>query len=184
MDMRGTESEKNLRAALSGESMARNKYTYYAMAARAEGYEEIAEEFERLALNEMQHAKLWFQYINGSCKSTAENLKDAANGEFEEWHSMYPAFAKKAREEGFEELAKKFEGVAAIERDHEMQFMMLCGKLLSGKERPAPEAAKAAEPETRNGYRCIFCGAVFDERPDVCDVCQAIGSFEPCVYLK
>lgn len=181
MSIKGTESEKNLRAALAGESIARNKYTYYAMVAREEGFDEIADEFERLAQNEMRHAKLWFEYLNGAPKSTAENLQEASRGEFDEWHSMYPSFAAKAREEGLEELAKRFEGVASVERDHEMQFMMLYGKLLSASSaaEPAPEV-----PKTRNGYRCVFCGAVFAERPDVCSVCDAIGSFELCTYRE
>ena len=178
MNIKGTKSEKNLRAALAGESMARNKYSYYALAARAEGYTEIAAEFERLALNEMHHAKLWFEYLNGPSASTAENLKEAAKGEYMEWHSMYPDFAKTAEEEGLTELAARFRGVAAIERDHEMQFMVTLSKLLAGKE--APEVT----PETHQGYRCMFCGAIHETRPDVCKVCGAIGSFEPCTYQK
>lgn len=183
MNMKGTESEKNLRAALAGESMARNKYTYYAMAAREQGLDAIAEEFERLSQNEMQHAKIWFEYLNGKSEDTAKNLKEAAGGEFEEWNSMYPGFAKKAREEGLDELAEKFDGVAAIERDHEMQFMRLLSKLLSSKKTTKTEAAPV-KVKTYEGYRCMFCGAVFNTRPDVCNVCGAIGSFETCEYQK
>lgn len=184
MDLTGTQSEKNLRAALAGESIARNKYTFFSMVARAEGHTEIADAFERLSLNEMQHAKLWFQYLNGPSKTTAENLKTAMSGEFDEWSQMYPDFAKKAREEGLEDLAKKFEAVCAIERDHEMQFMRLFAQLHAAKNPTEPPVEEPKELKTYDGYRCVFCGAVFDHRPDVCNVCQAIGSFEACKYQK
>ena len=181
MSFKGSETEKNLKSALAGESMARNKYTYYAMAAREQGFDAVADVFERLAMNEMHHAKLWFEYLNGKPKTTVTNLQEAATGEFDEWHSMYPKFAQKAREEGYEEIAKKFEGVAAIERDHELQFMKLFGELLAGKK--VEESAKE-ELKTYQGHRCMFCGAVYENRPDVCGVCQAIGSFEDYQFQK
>lgn len=183
MDVKGTKSETNLRAALSGESMARNKYTYFAMAARKEGLEDVAQAFERMAKNEMMHAKFWFEYLYGEPKDTLSNLKNAAQGEFSEWRSMYPSFAKQAREDGLEELAVMFEHVAAIERDHERQFMELCMKLTTG----AKGGQQAEMPPAKNekpGYRCMFCGATYEERPDVCTVCHAIGSFENCTFVE
>lgn len=181
--IKGTQTEKNLHAALAGESMARNKYTFYALAARKEGHEEIADAFERMAKNEMMHAKFWFEALNGPCAATNENLQEAARGEFAEWHSMYPNFAKQAREDGLEDMAVMFERVAAIESDHERQFMTMFMKL-TGRT-----TALQTEPEQKTttkvlkqGYRCDFCGAVFETRPDVCEVCQAIGAFQPCTF--
>lgn len=183
MSIKNTKTEKNLQAALAGESMARNKYTYYAMAARKEGLEDIAQAFERMAKNEMMHAKFWFEALHGAPKTTAENLMDAAGGEFSEWHSMYPSFAKQAREDGLEDLAVMFERVAAIEKDHELQFMMLLAQLNGANPKVADSAAAAAPQKTlKDGYRCMFCGAVFEQRPDTCSVCKAIGSFEPCTF--
>lgn len=179
MEIKGTKSEQNLKAALAGESIARNKYTYYAMAARKEGQDKIAESFERMAKNEMMHAKFWFELLNGKPKNTLTNLQDAAKGELQEWHSMYPEFARQAREDGLEELALMFERVASIERDHERQFIKLCADILKTEEESKPEEGVAV---SREGYRCMFCGAVFSNRPDVCEVCGAIGSFEPCSY--
>ena len=114
----GTETEKNLRNAFSGESEARNKYSYFASVAKKEGYEQIAALFQKTADNEKEHAKMWFKELNG-IGDTADNLKAAAEGENYEWTEMYPTFAKEAREEGFEEIAQLFEGVAAIEKEHE-----------------------------------------------------------------
>ena len=108
MELKGSKTESNLKAAFAGESMARNKYTYYASKAKKEGYNIIAKKFEETADNEKEHAKLWFKLLHGGMPSTEENLKDAANGENYEWTEMYADFAREARAEGFEEIAKLF----------------------------------------------------------------------------
>ena len=120
----GTQTEKNLEAAFAGESMARNKYTYFASKAKKEGFEQIAALFLKTAENEKEHAKLWFKELNG-IGSTAENLEAAADGENYEWTDMYEEFAKTAEAEGFTELAKKFRLVAAIEKHHEERYRAL-----------------------------------------------------------
>ena len=117
MDLKGTKTEANLKAAFAGESQARNKYTYFASKAKKDGYVQIASIFEETANNEKEHAKMWYKLLNGGISSTIDNLKDAAEGENFEWTDMYAGFAKDAREEGFEEIAKLFEGVAAIEKE-------------------------------------------------------------------
>ena len=114
----GTQTEKNLEAAFAGESMARNKYTYYASKAKKEGYEQIAALFQKTADNEKEHAKMWFKELHGGVPGTAQNLLDAAEGENYEWTDMYAGFAKTAEEEGFKKLAAKFRLVAAIEKHH------------------------------------------------------------------
>lgn len=188
MELKGTRTERNIKAALAGESIARNKYTYYADQARKEGQPEIADMFERMAVNESIHAKIWFTNLHGAIKGNMENLRNSASGEFEEWSNMYPEFARVAREEGFEQLAVLFERVAEIEKSHEKQFMEAIVKL----NKQAKAAAGQTQEETQEkeeprqekpGYRCAFCGAVYEERLDVCPVCEAIGSFEPCRIL-
>lgn len=181
MNFENSKTKENLQAALSGESMARNKYTFYAMAARKAGYEKIADDLERMAQNEMAHAKFWFEQLYGKPDDVQAMLKEAAAGELSEWKDMYPRFAAQAREEGLENIAAMFESVARIERDHENQFMRMLVELAAGKKEGTRETAPAAKQRCQ-GYRCMFCGAVFDERPDVCSVCQAIGSFENCEY--
>lgn len=120
----GTQTEKNLQEAFAGESQARNKYTYFAKAAKKEGYEQIAELFLKTADNEMQHAKEWFKELGG-IGSTTENLSAAAEGENFEWTDMYEGFAKTAEEEGFKELACKFRAVASVEKHHEERYRAL-----------------------------------------------------------
>ena len=120
----GTKTEQNLRTAFSGESEARNKYTFFASVAKKEGYEQIAALFQKTADNEREHAKLWFKELNG-IGDTAENLKSAAEGENYEWTDMYAGFAKTAEEEGFTELAAKFRLVAEIEKHHEERYRAL-----------------------------------------------------------
>lgn len=188
MNLKGTKSEKNIKAALTGESLARNKYTFYAMQAQKEGYSEIAEMYERMAKNESMHAKIWFSILNDGLGTTKENLADSAKGENGEWMTMYPEFAKTAREEGLEELAVMFEKVAEIEKDHEKTFLKsLMAMMTSEKsnlndgmveEKAEMPKENHHKPESKAGYRCMFCGAVFEDRPDVCNVCGAIGSFE------
>ena len=124
MELKGSKTEKNLQTAFAGESQARNKYTYFASVAKKEGYEQIAALFLETADNEKEHAKLWLKHLGG-IGTTAENLKAAAEGENYEWTDMYAEFAKVAREEGFEAIAKQFEGVAAIEKHHEERYRKL-----------------------------------------------------------
>ena len=120
MNLEGTKTAANLATAFAGEAQAHTKYLYYASKAKKDGYVQIAELFEETARNEKEHAKLWFKALhNGGIPSTMENLKDAADGENYEWADMYATFAKEAREEGFEELAVLFDGVAAVEKHHE-----------------------------------------------------------------
>ena len=122
-DLKGTKTEANLRTAFAGESEARNKYTYYASQAKKDVYFQISKIFEETAANEKEHAKLWFKLLNGGkVGPTLENLKDAAAGENYEWTDMYATFAKEAREEGFDDIAALFEGVAAIEKEHEERY--------------------------------------------------------------
>ncbi|MEG0780799.1 MAG: rubrerythrin family protein [Oscillospiraceae bacterium] len=182
MEIKGTETERNLQAALTGESLARNRYSFFAMAARKAGQEKIADALERMASNEMMHAKFWYERLYGAPTDTVENLKAAAAGELAEWHTMYPAFAKQATADGLPQLAVMFEHVAAIEQEHERQFMSLLAELLSAGKQETAAPVAPAEKTVHEGYRCMFCGAVFDTRPDTCDVCQAIGSFEPYRY--
>lgn len=188
MDIKNTKTAENLRKALAGESIARNKYTYFAMAARANGDEEMAAAFEQMAQNEMMHARFWFELLYGKPTDTKECLTQAAMGEYGEWHDMYPDFAAQARAEGLEDIAVMFEKVAAIERNHEGRFMTLLAKLsrTPPEQAPAREAAQDAPAprQKKTGYRCQFCGAVFEERPDVCDTCQAIGAFELVDYYE
>ena len=126
MELKGSQTEKNLMTAFAGESQARNKYTYFASKAKKDGYEQIAAIFEETAGNEKEHAKLWFKYLNnGEVPNTVENLKAAADGENYEWTDMYEEFAKTAEEEGFNELAIKFRQVAEIEKHHEERYRKL-----------------------------------------------------------
>lgn len=172
MNLKNTKTAENLQAALAGESIARNKYTYFAQAARANGNEEVAAAFERMAKNEMMHARLWFEQLCGTPADTAECLMQAAQGEHDEWSSMYPEFARQAREEGLEYLAAMFMRVAAIEHSHEKEFLALLAKLNN------PQADTSAPEQKKSGFRCQSCGAIFEERPDACETCGAIGAFE------
>lgn len=176
MELHPSKTRENLHKALAGESIARNKYTFFAAAARAGGHPDIADAFEEMARNEMAHAKFWFEQLYGKPTDTEECLKTAALGEYDEWHDMYPAFAAQARADGMEDLAAQFEKVAQIERSHENRFMTL---LLQMSNSPAADQKTEA-----TGYRCQFCGAMFDQRPDVCGVCQAIGAFDQVTYRK
>ena len=163
MNLKGTETEKNLWTAFAGESQARNKYTYFASKAKKEGYEQIAAIFEETANNEKEHAKMWFKLLDG-IGSTPENLKAAAAGENYEWTDMYDGFAKTARKEGFEAIAKLFEGVAAIEKHHEERYRKLLknveDKVVFSKDGDAI-------------WQCRNCGhiVVGKEAPAVCPVC-------------
>ena len=189
MGLKNTKTEENLKKALAGESIARNKYSYFAQAARANGDDAVADAFEEMARNEMAHAKIWFELLYGKPTDTASCLMKSAAGEYEEWYSMYPAFAAQARADGLEEIAQKFEHVAAIERSHDNRFMTLLANLK--KTDPAKSTLPAAPGKTaatertqKSGYRCQFCGATFPTRPDVCRVCGAIGAFEYAEYYE
>ena len=171
MELKGSRTEANLMAAFAGESQARNKYTYYASKAKKEGYEQIAAIFEETANNEKEHAKLWFKELHGGdIPTTAENLLDAAEGENYEWTDMYAEFARVAHEEGFERIAFLFEGVAAIEKEHEERYRKLLknveDKLVFSKEGEAI-------------WICRNCGHVVvgKEAPAVCPVCAHPQSF-------
>ena len=126
MELKGSKTEKNLLAAFAGESQARNKYTYYASKAKKDGYEQIAAIFEETANNEKEHAKMWFKELHGGeVPGTLDNLLDAAAGENYEWTDMYDGFAKEAKEEGFDKIARLFEAVAKIEKEHEERYRRL-----------------------------------------------------------
>jgi len=159
----GTKTEKNLQAAFAGESQARNKYTYFASVAKKEGYEQISELFLKTAENEKEHAKMWFKEL-GELGNTAQNLKAAAEGENYEWTDMYDTFAKEAEEEGFVELAKKFRGVAAIEKEHEERYRALLKNV---------ETKAVFEKSSVTVWECRNCGhiVVGMKAPEVCPVC-------------
>ena len=163
--LKGTKTEQNLLSAFAGESMARNKYSYYASKAKKEGFVQIANIFEETAANEKEHAKMWFNLLHDGVPSTAENLLDAANGENYEWTDMYATFAKEAREEGFDEIANKFELVAAVDREHEERYRKLLanveGKLVFSREGDAI-------------WQCLNCGYIMvgKDAPEICPVCD------------
>ncbi len=159
----GTQTEKNLETAFAGESQARNKYTYFASKAKKEGFEQIAELFQKTADNEKEHAKMWFKELNG-IGDTAQNLAAAAEGENYEWTDMYEGFAKTAEEEGFADLAMKFRLVAAIEKRHEERYRALLHNV-EMKEVFAKSEVKV--------WECRNCGhiVVGEKAPEVCPVC-------------
>ena len=160
----GTQTEKNLRMAFSGESEARNKYTFFASKAKKEGYEQIAALFQKTADNEKEHAKLWFKELNG-IGDTAENLKSAAEGENYEWTDMYAGFAETAEEEGFPELAARFRLVAEIERHHEERYRALLKNV---------EMAEVFAKSEVKVWECSNCGhiAVGMKAPEICPACS------------
>lgn len=160
----GTKTEKNLETAFSGESQARNKYTYFASVAKKEGFEQIASLFLKTADNEKEHAKLWFKELNG-IGNTTENLVAAAAGENYEWTDMYAGFAKTAEEEGFPELAAKFRLVAAIEKHHEERYRALLKNI---------ETAEVFKKSTVKVWECRNCGhiVVGECAPEVCPTCN------------
>ena len=165
----GTQTEKNLEAAFAGESQARNKYTYFASVAKKEGYEQIAEIFQKTADNEKEHAKLWFKAL-GELGDTAKNLLAAAEGENYEWTDMYATFAKEAEEEGFVELAYKFRAVAAIEKTHEERYRALLSNV---EMQTVFEKAGEAIWECRNCGHLVMGKAA----PQLCPVCAHPRSF-------
>jgi len=176
MDLRGTQTEKNLMAAFAGESQARNRYTYFAGKARKEGFRQIADLLEETANQEREHAKRLFKFMTGGeteitgafpfgvIGDTIDNLKAGAAGEHHEWSEMYPSFAKTAREEGFEMIANVFEAIAVAEKQHEKRYLELARNLLDGK------VFKKDKPVV---WRCINCGYLHEgtDAPDVCVAC-------------
>ena len=164
-DLKGTRTEANLMAAFAGESQATNQYTYYASKAKKDGYVQIANIFEETARNEREHAKLWFKLLHdGAVPATTANLADAAAGENYEWTDMYATFAKEAREEGFDHIAFLFDGVAAIEKEHEARYRKLLANIEGGLV------------FSRDGdmiWQCGNCGHIHvgPKAPEVCPVC-------------
>ena len=167
----GTKTEQNLRAAFSGESEARNKYTFFASKAKKEGYEQIAALFLKTADNEKEHAKLWFKELNG-IGDTAENLRNAAEGENYEWTDMYVRMSEEAKAEGFDQIAELFSRVAKIEKTHEERYRKLLANVREGLV------------FSRDGDRiweCSNCGHIVigPSAPEVCPVCR-----HPKAYFK
>jgi rubrerythrin len=165
-DLKGTKTEKNLQEAFAGESMARNKYTYFASKAKKDGYEQIAAIFEETAANEKEHAKLWFKYLEGGAvKDTISNLKDAAMGENYEWTNMYARMAEEAEEEGFTEIADRFRLVAAIEKHHEERYKKLLDNI---------EKGIVFSRDDDRIWICRNCGHIVIGKvaPEVCPTCN------------
>jgi len=162
-ELKGTKTLENLMIAFAGESQARNKYTYYASKAKKEGYVQISKIFEETAANEKEHAELWFKLAEG-IGSTEENLLAAAAGENYEWTDMYAEMAKVAREEGFDQIARMMDGVAAVEKEHEERYRKLAENIKNGM------VFKRDEPVV---WQCSNCGHQFVglEAPEVCPVC-------------
>ena len=171
MDLKGSKTERNLMEAFAGESQARNKYDYYAGQARKDGYQQIANLFEETAGNERMHAKIWFKYLmGGEIPKTEANLVDAAAGEHFEWTDMYARMAEEAREEGFIEIAKKFEMVAAIEKEHEERYKKLLENI---------EGGLVFSRDGDTIWKCLECGHIVIGKnpPKVCPVCAHPQSF-------
>ena len=164
--LKGSKTEANLQAAFAGESQATNKYTYFASKAKKDGYMQIAAIFEETAKNEREHAKMWYKLLNGGeISGTEENLRMAAEGENYEWTDMYKDFAKTAREEGFDDIARLFDGVAAIEAEHEKRYLALLDNV------------KGGVVFSRDGdviWQCSNCGhiCIGKQAPEVCPVCS------------
>lgn len=170
--LKGSKTEANLKTAFAGESEATNKYTYYASKAKKDGYVQISQIFEETAANEREHAKIWFKLLHDGIGSTMDNLADAAAGENHEWTDMYATFAKEAREEGFDDIAALFEGVAAIEKTHEERYRKLLANIEGGLV------------FSRDGdmiWECSNCGHIHigKQAPEVCPVCD-----HPKAYFK
>ncbi|MBR6017910.1 MAG: rubrerythrin family protein [Paludibacteraceae bacterium] len=170
-ELKGTKTEKNLMEAFAGESMARNKYTYFASKAKKDGFEQISKIFLETADNEKEHAKLWYKYLNGGAvSSTPENLLAAAEGENAEWTDMYARMAAEARAEGFDEIAEKFEQVGAIEKHHEERYRKLLKNI---------EDKVVFSREGDCIWQCSNCGhiVVGKQAPEECPVCNHPQSF-------
>lgn len=165
-DLKGTRTEANLLSAFSGESQARNKYTYYAAKARTDGYDQIANIFDETASNEKEHASIWFkQLLDGNIKVTEENLADAADGENYEWTEMYKEYAAVAKEEGFLDIAALFEQVGKIEKEHEERFRKLLQNIKDGT---------VFKKDREVVWQCLECGNIIvgKQAPEICPVCK------------
>ena len=164
-ELKGTKTEANLLTAFSGESQARNKYTYFADKAQAEGYEQIAAIFRETAQNEQEHARIWFNLLHGGVGQTGPNLKEAAAGENYEWTEMYAEFAKTARAEGFERIAFLFESVGNIEKEHEERYKALLANV---------ENQKVFARLEIQVWQCRNCGHIYvgKDAPKICPVCE------------
>ena len=165
MNLKGSKTEQNLWEAFAGESKARNKYTYYASKAKKEGYEQIASFFLETADNEKEHAKIWFKLLYDGVGTTIENLKDAAAGENDEWTEMYARMEKEAKEEGFDDIARLFAGVARIEKEHEERYLALLKNIEDGT---------VFKKNEKVVWICRNCGHIVDspEAPEKCPVCD------------
>ena len=166
MELKGSKTEKNLMEAFAGESQARNKYTYFASQAKKDGFVQISKIFEETAMNEKEHAKIWFKLLNGgSIGSTIDNLTAAADGENYEWTQMYAQFAEDAKQEGFMEIAELFLAVAKIEKEHEMRYKKLLQAVVDNK---------TFVRDTEIKWVCQNCGHVHTGKfaPEVCPVCK------------
>ncbi len=166
MELKGSKTEKNLMEAFAGESQARNKYTYFASKAKKEGYVQIAHIFEETAANEKEHAEIWYKYLHGGkVGTTEENLADAAAGENYEWTDMYDRMAKEAREEGFAEIAARFELVGKIEREHEERYKKLLKNVKEGL---------VFSKDGDTVWQCSNCGHIVigKKAPEMCPVCS------------
>jgi len=163
-ELKGSRTEQNLKDAFAGESQARNKYTYFASVAKKEGYEQIAAIFLETAEQEKEHAKLHLKLLEG-IGDTPANLKEAAGGENYEWTGMYPGMAKVARQEGFEEIARLFDGLAKIEKEHEERYERLLENVQSGRVFAKPQRVR---------WRCRNCGFIHEGEKAVqmCPVCK------------
>ena len=165
-ELKGTKTEANLMTAFAGESQARNKYTYYASQARKDGYVQISKIFEETANNEKEHAKMWFKLLHGGAvPSTAENLLDAAEGENYEWTDMYAKMAEEAKEEGFDDIARLFAGVAAIEKEHENRYRKLLANV---------EGGLVFSRDGDTIWQCSNCGHIIigKKAPEICPICS------------
>lgn len=164
MGLKGSKTEQNLHTAFAGESQARNKYTYFATAAKEEGFEQVADIFLETAENEREHAKKEFDFLKGIGDTNA-NLKAAAEGEHYEWTQMYPEFERVAREEGFSEIADFFKEVAEVEEDHEKRYLALLKNLKEGKVFKKDKVVR---------WKCRNCGYIHEgtEAPEECPACK------------
>lgn len=164
VNLKGSKTEQNLMTAFAGESQAHTKYLYYASKAKKDGYVQIGALFEETAKNEKEHAKIWFKLLHGGMPATTENLKDAAAGENYEWTDMYAGFAQTAREEGFDDIAALFDGVAAIEKEHEERYKKLLANI---------EGDLVFSKDGDTVWQCANCGhiVVGKKAPEVCPVC-------------
>ena len=169
MELKGSQTEKNLWAAFAGESEAHTKYLFYASQARKDGYVQISDIFNETAVNEKAHAKIWFKLVNG-LGDTKANLAAAAAGENEEWTSMYPEFARVAREEGFDKIARLFDAVGKIEKEHDARYKLLLQKV---------DEDTVFQRDEKIIWQCLNCGYVCEspQAPMKCPVCEHPQSF-------